>query len=102
LTQAMLDLVESTIFYLIGLPGTGKYAVAKAMERLSANDGFRLVVVDNHLVANPIFNLIHTDGKTPLGPRVWDRVSDVGEAVLRTIETLSPRLVVRFHQCLAR
>jgi len=83
--------VETSVFYLIGLPGTGKYTVARAMERLAASEGRRLAVVDNHYINNPIFSLIDTDGKTSLPRVVWERVAEVGEAVVQTIETLSPR-----------
>jgi RimJ/RimL family protein N-acetyltransferase len=81
----------SVLYYLIGLPGVGKYTVAKAMERLAAERGQHLVVVDNHYFNNPIFGLVRVDGKTPLPRAVWARVAEVGEAVLTTVETLSPR-----------
>jgi hypothetical protein len=83
--------VDPSVFHLIGLPGTGKYTVARAMERLATREGQRLVVVDNHHINNPILSLVDADGKTPLPRVVWDRVAEVGEAVVRTIETLSPR-----------
>ncbi len=81
----------SAVFYLIGLPGVGKYTVAEAMKRLAAERGQHLVVVDNHYVNNPIFGLVRVDGQTPLPRAVWARVAEVGEAVLTTVETLSPR-----------
>lgn len=80
-----------TVFYLIGLPGVGKFTVAKAMARLAAEAGQQLVVVDNHYVNNPIFGVIDTDGSKPLAQAVWDRVAEVGEAIFTTIETLSPQ-----------
>jgi len=81
----------SAVFYLIGLPGVGKYTVAQVMKRLAAERGHQLVVVDNHYVNNPIFGLVRVDGQTPLPRAVWARVAEVGEAVLTTVETLSPR-----------
>lgn len=82
--------MKPTVFYLIGFPGTGKYTVAKAMGRLAAAEGAKLVVVDNHYINGPIFGVLDIDGMTPLDRTVWDRTGEVGEAVLRTIETLSP------------
>ena len=79
------------MFYLIGRPGAGKFTVAKAMERLSTERGERLVVVDNHYINNPIFGLVPIDGATPLPLAVWDHVEEVGEAVYKTIESISPR-----------
>jgi hypothetical protein len=80
----------AAVFYLIGLPGVGKFTVAKAMARLADEAGQRLVVVDNHYVNNPIFGVLHIDGATPVPQAAWDRVAEVGEAVFKTIETLSP------------
>ena len=84
----------SAVYYLIGLPGVGKYTVASAMARLAAERGQRLVVVDNHYVNNVIFGLVGVDGRTPLAPAVWARVAEVAEVaeiVFTTVETLSPR-----------
>jgi len=81
----------SAVYYLIGLPGVGKFTVANAMERLAAKQGQNLVVVDNHYVNNPIFGLVRVDGRTPLPRGVSARVAEVGEAVLSTVESLSPR-----------
>jgi RimJ/RimL family protein N-acetyltransferase len=80
----------SAVYYLIGLPGVGKYTVALAMARLAAERGQRLVVVDNHYVNNVIFGLVGIDGRTPLDPAVWARVAEVAEIVFTTVETLSP------------
>jgi hypothetical protein len=55
--------VDPSVFHLIGLPGTGKYTVARAMERLATREGQRLVVVDNHHINNPILSLVDADGK---------------------------------------
>lgn len=83
--------MESAVYLLIGFPGAGKYTIAKAMrERLLAagRDG-RLV--DNHSVNNRIFELVELPSEGTLPKTVWDRVDEVREAVLRTIEELSPR-----------
>lgn len=78
------------ILHLIGHPGVGKYTVAKELAALAAADGWRVVVVDNHLASNVIFSVLPVDGVSPLPVTVWDRVQEVRDAVVRTIEELSP------------
>jgi hypothetical protein len=85
------DLATPVILHLIGHPGVGKYTIAKELAVLAAADGWQLVVVDNHLTSNVIFSVLPVDGIAPLPERVWDRVQEVRDAVLRTIEELSPR-----------
>jgi dephospho-CoA kinase len=43
-------LYDTTIIYLTGKPGVGKYTIAK---ELAANHGF--IVCDNQMINNPIF-----------------------------------------------
>ena len=78
------------IVHLVGYPGVGKYTVAKELADLASADGSRVVLVDNHLTSNVIFSVLPVDGIAPLPATVWDRVQEVREAVLRTIEELSP------------
>lgn len=77
--------MQSTIFHLIGKPGVGKYTIGSELARLT---GARLV--DNHSIANVIFNLINADGITPLPAGIWSRVSQVRAAVLDTLVHVSP------------
>jgi hypothetical protein len=81
-----MDELEPTIFHLIGTPGVGKYTVAK---ELAALTGARLV--DNHAVANVIFNLLDQDGIKPLPREVWPHVGAVRRAVLDALVEVSPR-----------
>lgn len=77
-----------TLFHLIGYPGTGKYTIAKAMrERLEAA-GSSGRVVDNHYVNNVVFGLLEPGAGVP--EEAWARCGEVWEAVLKTMETLSP------------
>jgi broad-specificity NMP kinase len=78
--------LEPTIFHLIGTPGVGKYTVAKELVALT---GARLV--DNHAVANVIFNLLDQDGIKPLPLEVWPHVGAVRRAVLDALIDVSPR-----------
>lgn len=77
---------KNVIIYLLGYPGTGKYTIGKNICRTSPD--FRLV--DNHLINNPLFSLIYTDGITPLNPRIWDNVGKVWDAVIDTMIHISP------------
>ena len=77
--------MDNTIIYLLGHEGVGKYTIAKELVSVT---GAKLV--DNHAINNPIFSLIHSDGKTELPDAVWHRVRQVRAAVFETIATLSP------------
>ena len=74
------------MFHLIGPPAVGKYTIGK---ELAALMGAKLV--DNHAIANVIFNLLDQDGIKPLPPEVWPRVGQVRRAAIDTIIHLSPR-----------
>lgn len=78
------------IVHLIGFPASGKLTVANALAAHWPNDQGRFVVLDNHHTSNVIFAALNVDGVTPLPLEVWDRVREVREALLRTIEELSP------------
>ena len=80
-----------TLFLLTGFPGTGKLTVARALATQIEAAGDTVRVVDNHWIINPIIGLVAQDGLTPLPSTVWDRVGEVTEAVVRTVEELTPR-----------
>lgn len=75
----------NTIVYLLGIPGTGKYTVARA---LAARAGFR--VIDNHLINNPVFAVARVDGKTALPKEIWDYSEQIARIVFDCVEKLSP------------
>lgn len=77
--------MKSTIIHLIGPPGTGKFTIGT---EVASQTGARLV--DNHSIANVIFNLIAPDGVTPLPKDVWPRVAQVRAAVLDTLANVAP------------
>ncbi|OAI39872.1 hypothetical protein AYO38_06770 [bacterium SCGC AG-212-C10] len=78
--------MERTMIHLLGSPGVGKYTIGREVARLI---GARLI--DNHSIANVIFNVINPDGVTPLPPAIWPRVGKVRAAVLDTICNVAPR-----------
>ena len=73
------------IFQLIGTPAAGKYTIGKRVAELT---GARFI--DNHSIANVIFNAIAPDGVTPLPATIWPRVGQVRAAVLDTIRHVAP------------
>jgi hypothetical protein len=79
------------LFLLIGFSGTGKLTVAKTLRDRLVARGEQVRLVDNHYVNNPIFQLIDVDGVRALPSGTWDRVGEVRDAVVRTVETLSPK-----------
>ncbi len=80
-----MDDVQNVIVYLIGFPGTGKYTIAQELVRRA---DFRLI--DNHLINNPVFSLVHADGKTKLPEDIWDNVTRIWDVVLDTMVHISP------------
>lgn len=78
-------MISNCMIYLIGFAGVGKFTIAKEITSLS---NFKLV--DNHLINNPIFSVIGTDGKTPLPESVWEKTNIIRETVFNTIQTISP------------
>ena len=77
--------MKNTIVYLLGHPGVGKLTIAKAI--CAASD---VRLLDNHLVNNVVFSLIHADGKTPLPEAIWDSVAGIREIAFGVIESIAP------------
>jgi hypothetical protein len=73
------------IVHLIGSPAVGKYTIASRVAPL-----LPARLVDNHAIANVIFNVLDGDGVTPLPRGVWSHVSQVRRAVLDAITQFSP------------
>jgi predicted kinase len=74
------------MFYLVGMPAVGKYTIAK---ELAALTGARLV--DNHSIANVIFNIVGVDGIKPLPDGTFDYVGRVRAVAVDAIRNLVPR-----------
>lgn len=62
--------------YLLGTPGTGKYAIAQALRE----HGY--IVCDNHLICNPILSLMSLDGKSEIPEEAWGSINMVRKVVL--------------------
>lgn len=76
--------MNNTIVYLIGYAGTGKYTIAREIAALTG-----AVIVDNHLINNPVFSVVGVDGITPLPAGVWEKIAGIRRIVLDTIAELA-------------
>ena len=79
--------MNNTIFYLIGHPDVAKADVASMKSRNSPARGS----VDSQDIYDPIFNLVEHEHPADMPDAVWDQVDAVRAAVLKTIETISPK-----------
>lgn len=68
--------VKPVTVYLIGFAGTGKYTLAKELEKLQYK------VVDNHLINNPIFSLLNLERLATIPEEAWEAISKIRMAVL--------------------
>jgi hypothetical protein len=78
--------MAGNIVHLIGYPGVGKLTIAKEIVRQRPD----FVLVDNHLINNPVFSVSRADGKTPLPAEIWVKASQIRAIVLDTMERLAP------------
>jgi len=77
--------LDNTLVLLIGFAGTGKYTIGRELCRRT---GAKLV--DNHLIANPVFTVVNADGITPLPKEVWAKLKEIRRIVYDSIRDLSP------------
>ena len=79
------NIFDNTMIALIGFAGTGKYTIGRELcERTGAK------LIDNHLIANPVFTVVNADGVTPLPAGVWDKVNQIRRTVYDAIREMSP------------
>ena len=76
--------MKNTIVYLIGYGGTGKYTIAREIAVLT-----NAVIVDNHLINNPVFSVLGVDGIKLLPAGVWQKIEGIRRIVLDTIVELA-------------
>jgi hypothetical protein len=65
----------TTLVYLIGRPGTGKYTIATEL----AKSGY--IICDNHLINNPVFSLLNYDGFSDIPPYAWNTIGRIREII---------------------
>jgi adenylate kinase family enzyme len=81
---------RAAVVQLLGYPGTGKYTVARELVRQMEAAGRSSRLLDNHASANLVLSLVPTP-TSGIPDDVMDRIVQVREAVLATLETLTPR-----------
>jgi shikimate kinase len=67
--------MSSILIYLIGRPGTGKLSIARELSSV-----WDYLILDNHLINNPIFSLIPPGVK--LSALVWRSIDRIRASVL--------------------
>ena len=74
---------QTTIIYLIGKPGTGKYTISQELAKLG------YIICDNQLANNPIFTLLNYDGFTRIPDFAWDAIKKIRDSIFDfiTVET---------------
>ena len=77
--NSMPEQKKSTIIYLIGNPGVGKYTIAQELSK----QGY--IVCDNQLINNPIFSLLNYDGLSRIPEFAWDAIGNIRKAVFAFI-----------------
>ncbi len=65
----------TTIIYLIGKPGTGKYTIAKYL----AKQGY--IICDNQLINNPVFALLKYDGFKNIPESAWHIIKKIRDNI---------------------
>ena len=78
--------MNNTILYLIGNTAAARLAVAQEVAALTGAK-----VVDSQDIYAPIFGLLESPKPADVPDAAWAEVDAVRAAILKTIETLSPR-----------
>ena len=75
-------MTQTLTIYLIGLPGTGKYTIARELAK------FGYKIADNQLVNNPIFELVGYDGTKEgiVTERAWSAIGQIRNIIFDFIK----------------
>lgn len=68
---------QSTIIYLMGKPGVGKYTIAQAIAKK-----YGFIICDNQLINNTIFELLQYDGYSKIPDFAWDSIDKIRKEIL--------------------
>jgi hypothetical protein len=67
--------MKTTIVYLIGRAGTGKYTIAKEL----AKSGY--IICDNQLINYPVFSLLNYDGIKRIPRFAWNAIATIRRGI---------------------
>ena len=67
---------KTTIIYLTGRPGFGKYTIAKEIA-----SRFGYIVCDNQLINNPIFELLQYNGYDKIPDLAWEAIGNIRKCI---------------------
>lgn len=72
----------TTVIYLTGRPGIGKYTIAK---EIASRYGY--IVCDNQLINNPIFELLQYEGFNEIPDLAWEAIGNIRKCILTFLAT---------------
>lgn len=72
----MIKSQRTTIIYLFGHTGTGKYTISQELMKQD------FIICDNQLINNPIFSLLNYDGYRKIPEFAWNAIGRIRTAVL--------------------
>lgn len=67
---------KTTIIYLTGKPGVGKYTIANELA-----SRYNFIVCDNQLINNPIFELLQYDGYNKIPEYAWEVIGNIRRCI---------------------
>lgn len=77
--------MASTLYYLVGPPGSGKRTIGTYLEQLTG-----AVLLDNHLWNDPVFKAFGADGVRPVPPEIFALSAQVRQAGLAALRLAPP------------
>jgi len=73
--------MQNVIIYIFGFCASGKYTITREIARLE-----NFIIVDSHLINNPIFTILRPDGNSPIPQNTWKEIEKIRSAVYNSIK----------------
>ncbi|UAT43341.1 hypothetical protein GUI12_04240 [Anaplasmataceae bacterium AB001_6] len=71
--------MKSKILYLIGLPGSGKFTLAKMI-----SEKYKLILIDSHKINDLILNIL--DNTNNLSDHIWEAIYNIRKLLIDAIK----------------